>query len=192
MTNFIEAYPNVLSADDCEAIIARFEADARREKSKTQRGVNEKTRTGTMLDIAEYDDWADIREKVDTLVRRRISLYIDKYRSLANMATDQRSYLSPPLLEKIEAGQGYNWHIDAGPVGTHKRILSSLIYLRDVDEGGATEFPYQQAAVKPKQGMLILFPPFWTHLHRGAEVQGEGVKYNITNFLVLKDNEAPA
>lgn len=187
MTNFIEAYPKTLSSEYCEEIIARFEADARREPSKTQRGVNETVRTGTMLDIAELPEWEDVRKKITEVTRRRINLYVDKYRSMASIASEQRSYVSPPLLEKIEAGQGYNWHIDAGPAGTQNRIISTILYLRDVEEGGATQFPYQKAAVKPQQGMMVIFPPFWTHLHRGAEVEGDAVKYNITNYLVLKD-----
>lgn len=186
MTNFIEAYPKTFTPEYCEEIIARFEADARREPSKTQRGVNEVVRTGTMLEVAELPEWDDVRKKVQEVTRRRINLYVDKYRSMASLANPERSQITPPLLEKITAGQGYNWHIDAGPVGTHDRILSTILYLRDVEEGGATEFPYQKAAVKPQQGMMVIFPPFWTHLHRGAEVEGDGVKYNITNFLVLK------
>lgn len=186
MTHFIEAYPDALSAEACEDIIARFEADPARHPSKTQRGVNDDVRTGTMLEIADQPEWADIRERVQGVLQTKIAHYVDKYRSMAAMVQPERSFITPPLLERIDPGQGYNWHIDAGPAGTHRRILSSLLYLRDIDEGGATEFPYQQVAVKPKQGMLLLFPPFWTHLHRGAEVKS-GVKYNITNYLVLKD-----
>lgn len=186
MSHFIEAYPDALSAEDCEDIIARFEADPAREPSRTQRQVNENVRTGTMLQIAQSPDWEDVRNRIHGVLTAKITLYVDKYRSMAGMMKPERSYISAPLLERIDPGQGYNWHIDAGPAGTHKRILSSLIYLRDIEDGGATEFPYQQVAVKPKQGMLLLFPPFWTHLHRGAEVKS-GVKYNITNYLMLKD-----
>ena len=39
--------------------------------------------------------------------------------------------------------------------------------------------------VKPKAGLLLLFPPFWTHLHRGVSPVS-AVKYNITNFVILR------
>lgn len=58
-------------------------------------------------------------------------------------------------------------------------------YLRDIAEGGETEFPFQLQHVKPKAGLLLLFPPFWTHLHRGVSPVS-AVKYNITNFVVLR------
>ncbi len=189
MTNFIEVYPYSFTAEFCEEIIARFEADDRKEPSKTQRGVNEDVRSGTMLSTALLEEWSDVRKKMAAQFEKNLAQYVDKYRSLSSMSHSERSYLTPPLIEKIEKGQGFNWHIDAGPAGTHKRILSSILYLRNIEEGGATEFPYQQAAVRPQQGMMVIFPPFWTHLHRGATVEGDAVKYNITNFLVLKDEE---
>jgi hypothetical protein len=45
--------------------------------------------------------------------------------------------------------------------------------------------------VKPRAGLLLLFPPFWTHLHRGASPVS-AVKYNITNFVVLRPQEPRA
>ena len=85
----------------------------------------------------------------------------------------------------IEPGQGYGYHIDASVGGTHDRIVSGLFYLRDIVDGGETEFPFQLMHVKPKAGLLLLFPPFWTHLHRGVSPVS-AVKYNITNFVILR------
>ena len=75
--------------------------------------------------------------------------------------------------------------VDAGAGGTHDRVLSGLFYLRDIAEGGETEFPFQLLRIRPQAGLLLLFPPFWTHLHRGVSPVS-AVKYNITNFLVLR------
>jgi len=35
---------------------------------------------------------------------------------------------------------------------------------------------------RPAQGKLILFPPFWTHVHRGVELE-QGVKYIATTWI---------
>ena len=189
--HFIEAYPGTLSKDECEAIIARFEADPNKVVSRTQRGVNEKLRTGTMLEIVDRAEWADVSKLVLSKVAANAARYAEKYKSLVPFVQPGRHYLSPPLLEKIEPGQGYNWHIDAGPAGTTHRLISTLLYLRDIDDAGATEFPFQQVAVKPRAGLMVLFPPFWTHLHRGAPPMSE-TKYNITNYVCLTEEQAAA
>jgi hypothetical protein len=39
-------------------------------------------------------------------------------------------------------------------------------------------------AVTPREGKLILFPPFWTHEHRGVTLEA-GVKYIATTWVVF-------
>ena len=185
-SHFIEAYPETLTSDECEAIIERFEKDARKETSRTQRGVNEKLRTGTMLNIVDLPDWQDVVQMITRKTADNAAAYAKKYKSLVPLIQPGRHYISPPLLERIEPGQGYNWHIDAGPAGTTHRLISMLLYLRDIKDAGATEFPFQQVAVKPRAGLMVLFPPFWTHLHRGAPPLSE-TKYNITNYVCLTE-----
>ena len=43
----------------------------------------------------------------------------------------------------------------------------------------------QNIKVKPEKGKLILFPPFWTHEHRGVKLQ-KGIKYIATTWIVFK------
>ncbi|MFV1998060.1 MAG: 2OG-Fe(II) oxygenase [Acidiferrobacterales bacterium] len=60
-----------------------------------------------------------------------------------------------------------------------------MVYPNDVDEpGGETEFLYQDIKVKPKEGTLVLFPPFWTHEHRAVTVKN-GTKYIATTWVVF-------
>jgi hypothetical protein len=40
----------------------------------------------------------------------------------------------------------------------------------------------QNLAVQPQCGKLVLFPPFWTHIHRGATLE-QGVKYIATTWV---------
>ena len=46
------------------------------------------------------------------------------------------------------------------------------------------EFYHQNLSVSPSAGKLILFPPFWTHKHRGTEVLS-GKKYIATTWVVF-------
>jgi len=186
MTHFLELFLDALPAGLCEEIIARFEQDPRRFPSRTANSSSPQARQGTMLIIGDLPEWADTAGILERTLRRHIDLYVEKYQSLRLMAQPANSFVTSPVIERIDPGQGYGWHIDAGPARTYDRLLSALFYLRDVPEGGATEFPFQEIAVRPKAGALLLFPPFWTHLHRGASPVSSR-KYNITSYLVLRD-----
>ena len=61
-------------------------------------------------------------------------------------------------------------------------MLVAILYLNTVKEGGETEFLYQRTRISPKQGTLILFPPSWTHTHRGNPPLS-GNKYILTTWM---------
>ena len=64
-----------------------------------------------------------------------------------------------------------------------QRQLVAIWYLNDVrGPGGETEFALQDVKVTPQAGKLVLFPPFWTHIHRAVEVQST-VKYIATTWI---------
>jgi hypothetical protein len=46
------------------------------------------------------------------------------------------------------------------------RILNFMIYLSNHEEG--TEF-YSGETIKSKKGRAVIFPAFWTHLHKGQK-----------------------
>jgi len=86
-------------------------------------------------------------------------------------------------MQRTDAGEYYNWHIDGGSHDFADRQLVALWYLNDVaGPGGATGFMYQDVSVQPKEGSLVLFPPFWTHEHRNSQLQ-KGVKYVATTWI---------
>ncbi|MFL2562965.1 MAG: 2OG-Fe(II) oxygenase [Arenicellales bacterium] len=71
----------------------------------------------------------------------------------------------------MRRGEFYRWHVDSGPGPLSQRQLVAIWYLNTVSEsGGATEFFHQRVQVRPEAGKLLLFPPFWTHLHQGETV----------------------
>jgi hypothetical protein len=182
---FIQGYPAALPQATCEDIVSRFEADPRKFPSRTATRRNPLIRSGTMLEMPRHPEWADVCDLVTQVTRRCVDDYVQRYPSLQFLASPQVSMITPPILERIAPGQGYGYHVDAGAGGTHDRVLSGLFYLRDIAEGGETEFPFQLLRIRPQAGLLLLFPPFWTHLHRGVSPVS-AVKYNITNFVVLR------
>ncbi|RTZ57976.1 MAG: 2OG-Fe(II) oxygenase [Gammaproteobacteria bacterium] len=88
-------------------------------------------------------------------------------------------------LQRYQPGEYYDWHIDGGSHQFAERQLVALWYLNEVEEGGRTDFRFQDISVAPETGKLVLFPPFWTHEHRAAPV-ARGVKYIATTWLVFR------
>lgn len=79
-------------------------------------------------------------------------------------------------------GEFYKPHADDGP--GHNRVISALVYLNDVKEGGQTEFIYHDVSVSPKAGRLVIFPSNYAYAH-AAHAPTSGVKYSAA-FWTLR------
>jgi len=97
-------------------------------------------------------------------------------------------------LQRYRAGQGgyFHWHSEHFPHPSDPRQLSLhrvllwMFYLNDVDEGGETEFFYQQKKLRPEKGTLVIAPAGFTHTHRGnTPVSGD--KYIFTSWLLFQE-----
>ena len=124
--------------------------------------------------------WQD----VDRALFKSLGLAIREFRN-------QYPYFNGPFkdmgygLQRTNPGEYYHWHIDGGSHDFSHRQLVAIWYLNDVEgPGGETEFLFQKVKIKPQMGKLVLFPPFWTHEHRGATLQS-GVKYIATTWVVF-------
>lgn len=82
---------------------------------------------------------------------------------------------------------GYpHWHCETSPDPTMEamhRLVLWMYYLNDVTDGGETEFWFQQRAIRPKKGTVVIAPAGFTHTHRG-NVPLSGDKYIITSWLL--------
>lgn len=71
--------------------------------------------------------------------------------------------------EKQQGGYPY-WHSEVYPQSKSTdalhRILLFMFYLNDVDEGGETEFYYQDVSIKPRKGTMVIAPAYFTHTHQ--------------------------
>ena len=93
-------------------------------------------------------------------------------------------------LQKYDRNKGgyFHWHSEHYPHPNDPqndslhRVLLWMFYLNDVDEGGETEFFYQQATVKPVKGTMVIAPAGFSHTHRGA-MPVSGDKYIFTSWL---------
>jgi hypothetical protein len=192
---FVRGYPSVLSDDECKDIIRRFEIGARRHAARlVQRRTPPGGRDG-FLDLLHHPEWADVCRSITEITWLCLDDYARRYPSLQSLARPENCLVTPPIIERIKPGQGHGYHVD-GEVdgelgGGYRPFLSGLLYLRDGHAGGRTEFPFQLLQVRPRAGMMLLFPSFWTHLHRRAS-PAAGIQYNITNQVVVRPRQPTA
>lgn len=181
--SFIFEQRNVFTEEFCKEIINRFE-DAKSEQYKGRIGqlADEDTsiKKSTDLVVSGKEHWKD----VDRALFRSLSLAIREFR-------EAYPYFKGPFkdmgygIQRTNPGEHYHWHIDGGSHNFSHRQLVAIWYLNDVvGPGGETEFLFQNIKVTPEAGKLILFPPFWTHEHRGITLE-KGVKYIVTTWVVF-------
>ncbi|MGB0575550.1 MAG: 2OG-Fe(II) oxygenase [Alphaproteobacteria bacterium] len=183
--SFLNIYPDVISPEICKEVIARFNQDSRVTHSKTQGNDNPSDRKGQMLGIGILPEWQEISAMIQQAIEERIHHYAETYLSFKRVLMTDKCVLTPLQLERIDPGQGFDWHSDASTPETNNRVLATILYLADISSGGQTQFAFQMSGIQPQAGSLLLFPPFWTHLHRG-ETPAQGTKYNLTNFVIQK------
>jgi hypothetical protein len=185
--DFIIPYHGGLPADICERIIEAYGRDPTRQASKTAAGIVAPGRSGETV-VMKGPGWAELREIVNAKAVECLHDYAKRFTSIEFILQQDEAILSPPVIEKIAPGQGFNWHIDSGPMGTARRFLSVLTYLKDVNDGGRTEFPMQNKALQPRQGTMVFFPPYWMFPHRGAPPVSE-IKYNLTSYFMVSEQK---
>ncbi|MBX7199328.1 MAG: 2OG-Fe(II) oxygenase [Rhodospirillaceae bacterium] len=166
---FIEEYPGVVSPDLCQKIIALFEADPGKNPSEVNLRGKVKTssiRTGMRLKPVA-PPWQPILKDLAPAFIDTMRNYVVKYEGLQYLANSEELVFVGPVMERVQPGQGFAWHIDHSSA-TWQRVVAGLLYLNTVDDGGSTEFADQKLHVKCEAGKIALFPPFWTHFHRGV------------------------
>jgi hypothetical protein len=180
--SFIYEMEHALPRDVCFEAIRRFEARADQHLAGRigQAGTEApEVKRSTDLRISGREDWSDIDR---TLSRQLVSVFNEFAREFPFFAANSFKDVGYNL-QRTLPGEYYHWHVDGGPGPFSERQLVAIWYLNDVPgPGGETEFPLQGVLIRPMLGKLILFPPFWTHVHRGITLE-KGVKYIATTWI---------
>ena len=182
--SFIFEFNNILSEDICKDIIKRFE-ESKDEHYEGRVGQtfekNTDIKKSTDMVVSGKDNWKDVDKILFTSLSKALSAVKKQY-----------GFFSGPFkdigyaVQRTNAGEYFHWHIDSGSHQFSDRQLVAIWYLNNVSgPGGETEFLNQEVKINPERGKLILFPPFWTHEHRGVTLK-EGTKYIATTWIVFK------
>jgi len=133
---------------------------------------------GTFL--ADIDAMFISREFLKIFWEEMYTVYVKKFSVLTNYSPHKIYNLK---IQKTEPSQGYHvWHSENGKREYATRILSFILYLNDVEEGGETEFLYLKRRVQAKKGRFLLWPAGFTHTHRGNPPLS-GTKYILTGWV---------
>lgn len=78
----------------------------------------------------------------------------------------------------------YTEHVDANSMLASLRVLSGVIYLNTVEQGGDTNFPYQDKKIKPVQGAIAVFPSNFAFPHAALNPTNKP-KYIVATWLTF-------
>ena len=119
------------------------------------------------------------------LLKHCLKLYQERFKEFSFPL----GFGEPFNIQHYEPGEGYlNWHCERGMHQTYQRALVFMTYLNDVDDGGQTEFLYQEREIQPKKGLTVLWPTDFTHTHRGvvSPTQSKTIATGWYNYLDVR------
>ena len=181
--SFIFEMPAALPLDICREMIDRFESHNEEQYPGRIGQTAEQDRSikrSTDLVLSGKAHWQDLDRELFRSLNRALAEFRQHYPFFAGPFKDM-GY----AIQRTDPGEFYHWHIDGGSHEFAMRQLVAIWYLNDLaDQGGETEFQYQDVAITPQAGLLVLFPPFWTHLHRGNRLES-GRKYIATTWVAF-------
>ncbi len=193
---FIHTIPNHISKELCDRYIETFE------KSKlTHRGYAYSTDDGTIdgtkkstditftpefldnLNGATEEGWGELMGELHPKLYSGVRSYVDKFPGLDSM--NEFGLVDSYNMQRYLPGEGfYKWHCEnmGGPKSI-ARCFVWMIYLNDVEDGG-TEFLYQKHTEKAEAGKFVIWPAYYTHMHRG-EISYTKTKYILTGWYMF-------
>lgn len=132
---------------------------------------------------------------IDPQTRQLVTITHENFERLGRPNIEplmNKLYGSGPVnIQKYDAAVGgyHHWHSEIFPKADSQdplyRVLYYQYYLNTVDEGGETEFYYQERKISPMQGRLVIAPAGFTHTHKG-HIPVSGDKYIITSWVMFQ------
>ena len=187
MQSFIRLYEKQFPDELCDRLIGILETAIERGLTRTGRSdintVDTSIKDSTDLDLAITPELEAINkelfQELDRNLYGPVSNYINSfivsregekdYIPIDEVVQRFRLLQAPKLKVYRAPGGGYHaWHQDWGRnILQAKRLVVAMVYLNDVEEGGETAFFHQDLKVKPVKGDMVIFPPYFTHMHKG-------------------------
>lgn len=129
--------------------------------------------------LVNYHD-SYLTAEINQYLQACLLSYIKEYGQLENSPIVS----SDIKMQKTSPSGGYHvWHYENSHWNFAQREMVWSLYLNTVDEGGETEWLYQNRRISPKQGTVVIWPAGYTHVHRGNPPLS-GDKYILTGWYI--------
>ena len=187
MTDFIEEYEVLVPSELCDDCIASYEKLTNQEPhllsfGHIQKGEGKLFREDYSFQFEEFGN-IHLASSIFNILNEASEMYREKY-SILNKLEYNTMRLK---IQKTPIGGGYHgWHCESMDAVVSNRLIVWTVYLNDVEEGGETEFLYQNKRIRSNKGSVLLFPASYTHTHRGnPPISNE--KYILTGWYHIQD-----
>lgn len=174
-------YPGFLSDAECDTLIGLIDAN-RRPSTLLAASDDPEFRTSESCDL---NRWSPEIRAIDERMANLIGVPPEHGETMQGQRYAPGQQFRPHY-DWFSENQEY-WTAMKASGG--QRTWTTMIYLNDVEEGGATWFPQAGIRVAPKRGMLLAWnnmkpdgAPNPATLHEGSPVV-KGVKYIITKWF---------
>ena len=188
ITDFITIYENALTDEYCAQWVEYINY-LRGEGLITQEIDKLHQRDHETINFSN-DDAYDLASS-DKLVRTflpNIKPCVDNYLEDYSLLGEGKFLLYDVKAKRIPIGGGFHaWHYENASFNTATRRFVVQAYLNTIDEGGETEFLYQNRRIKAVQGTVVIWPAGFTHVHRGNPPIGQD-KYILTTWGMLQND----
>lgn len=172
----------------CDQAIEWFELNkhlarsGRVNNSDGQDGVEKNVKES--LDITAYlEDYYQINSCFVTLLDFLWKCVQDYIHQFSELEATNFQLIEPINFQKYVPPTGgfKSFHCERGSKAKSNRCLVWMIYLNNVMDDGGTEFKYYKHIENAEKGKLLLWPPDFTHTHRGIVSKTEE-KYILTGW----------
>ena len=171
-----------VSPEDCQQIIDWFEGNENDQQPGQVGSQTTDTTTKVSTDIPRWFRLQEMPEQIIGNALRSCSAQYQQERAhifdtLATMVVDD-SY----VIQRYKPDEGfYGLHCESTGPTYMSRTLAWMVYLNDVPDGG-TRFSEQDFDCEAKQGRMVIWPAYFTHMHKGI-ISPTTTKYIATGWV---------
>lgn len=187
--DFIGVFDGVFSEEYCNSWIKHFEnSDAGGLSYNRLQGMNRESHVNADQSIdyprAQFYHNHDMKFECAEFTAKFwdicYPLYAEKF-SILKTAEVHKIYTVK--IQRTKPKEGYHvWHFEDAARAQRDRLLTFIVYLNDIEDGGETEFLYLSKRIKPVSGRVVIWPAGFTHTHRGNPPLKD-TKYIITGWV---------
>lgn len=182
LKDYIKVYDDVLTENVCRNAVKLAQ------KTETERWDQDGRPSFNMINITleaeknKNQEWMKVHNDIIVAIKYASERYMldldlnDRFPPKNTIEQIRLKHYAPNGIDRFDR------HVDVGDHDSARRFLVLFFYLNDVEEGGETEFPTLDLAVKPKQGSCIVFPPTWMYPHQG-NMPVSNDKYIVGTYL---------